>query len=530
MLLGGRVTDGNMVLRGNLGRWTCRWDLPMGAVMRDVREKAHHQVIIVGTGFAGLGMAIRLRQHGMTDFVVLERATDVGGTWRDNRYPGCACDVPSQLYSFSFELNPSWSRNFSAQQEIWDYLRRCSDSHGLHPHIRFQHEVVDAVWDHLQRRWRVRTNCGELTSDVLITGTGALSEPKIPDIPGLETFQGKVFHSARWDVDYDLRGRRVAVVGTGASAIQFIPQIQPEVASLTLFQRTPAWIMPRSVRKIRGFEQKVYRAVPALQRLVRAAIYCGRESLVPGFAVNPRLLKVAELIARAHLRRQVADRALRAKLIPGYTIGCKRILISNDYLPALTRPNVDVVPSGVAKVGADWVQGADGTRRTVDAIIFGTGFHVTDMPMASWIRGLDGRTLAEVWSGGAQAHRGTTVAGFPNLFILVGPNTGLGHTSLIYMIESQVAYTIGALRHLARTGAAALEVRPEAQLAYNQTVQRSMKGTVWTAGGCESWYLDAHGNNTTLWPTFTWRFRGATRRFQPTEYRLHEHISQRAAV
>ncbi|MGH3765880.1 MAG: flavin-containing monooxygenase [Pseudonocardiaceae bacterium] len=484
-------------------------------------EKTHHHVVIIGTGFAGLGMGIGLQQHGMTDFVLLERAGDVGGTWRDNRYPGCACDVPSQLYSFSFELNPSWSRSFSGQEEIWDYLRRCADRYGVRPHIRFHHDVLDAAWDHPRSRWRVRTNCGELTCDVLITATGALSEPNIPDIPGLATFRGAVFHSARWALDYNFRNRRVAVVGTGASAIQFVPQIQPEVASLTLFQRTPAWIMPRGERDIGGLERRVYRTLPALQRLVRAGIYCGRESLVPGFAVSPRLLKPAELIARAHLRRQVPDPALRAKLTPGYAIGCKRILISNDFLPALTRPNVKVVTSPLAEVGADWVQAADGTRSSADAIVFATGFQVTDAPIATRIRGRDGRTLAQTWSGGAQAHRGTTIAGFPNLFMLVGPNTGLGHTSLIYMIESQVAYTLDALRYLRRCGAAAVEVRPEAQVAYNQAVQRRMARTVWTSGGCTSWYLNAHGRNTTLWPTFTWRFRRATRKFDPTEYQIH---------
>ncbi|MGH3754527.1 MAG: flavin-containing monooxygenase [Pseudonocardiaceae bacterium] len=493
-------------------------------------EQAHHRVIVIGTGFAGLGMAIRLRQQKMTDFVVLERAADVGGTWRDNSYPGCACDVPSQLYSFSFELNPSWSRSFSGQQEIWDYLRHCADRYGLRPHIRFHHEVLEAAWDHAGRRWRVRTNRGELTCDVLITGTGALSDPSVPDIPGMECFQGKVFHSARWDADYDLRGRRVAVVGTGASAIQFVPQIQPKVASLTLFQRTPPWIMPRGDRGIRAFEQRLYRAAPGLQRLVRAGIYCGRESLVPGFAVNPRLLRVAEVIARAHLRRQVPDPALRASLTPDYAIGCKRILISNDYLPSLTRPNVDLVSSGLARAGVDWVQAADGTRRVVDAVIFGTGFHVTDMPIAARIRGREAKTLADVWSHGAQAHRGTTVAGFPNLFMLVGPNTGLGHSSMIYMIECQVAYTIDALRYLRRTGAAAVEVRPQAQAAYNEAVQRRMDGTVWTSGGCASWYLDTHGHNTTLWPTFTWRFRQATRRFQPAEYTAHQRVAQPVAA
>ncbi|MGH3902821.1 MAG: flavin-containing monooxygenase [Pseudonocardiaceae bacterium] len=493
-------------------------------------ERTHHHVIVVGTGFAGLGMAIRLRQESMTDFVVLERAGDVGGTWRDNGYPGCACDVPSHLYSFSFELNPAWSRSFSSRQEIWDYLRHCTDRYGVRPHIRFHHEVLDAAWDHEQRRWRVRTSRGELTSDVLVTGTGALSDPAIPDIPGLDSFRGAVFHSAQWDHDYDLRGRRVAVVGTGASAIQFVPQIQPVVDSLTVFQRTPPWILPRNDRDNSAVEHKLYRAVPGLQRLTRAGIYWARELAVPGFTNNPRLLKVAELIARRHLRRHVPDPALRAKLTPDYAIGCKRILLSSDYLPALAKSNVDFVASGVAEAGPDWVRAADGARREVDAVIFGTGFHVTDMPVAARIRGRHGRTLAEQWSEGAQAHRGTTVAGFPNLFILVGPNTGLGHTSMIYMIESQVAYTVAALRYLRRSGATAVEVRPQAQSAYNDAVQSRMDRTVWNAGGCVSWYLDAQGRNTTLWPTFTWRFRRATRTFQPAEYTVYEQVTEPATA
>ncbi|MFN2495892.1 MAG: flavin-containing monooxygenase, partial [Pseudonocardiaceae bacterium] len=276
-------------------------------------RRTHHHVIVVGTGFAGLGMAIRLRQEGLTDFVVLERAGDVGGTWRDNNYPGCACDVPAQLYSFSFALNPSWSRNFSGQREIWDYLRHCTDRYGVRPHIRFHHEVLDAAWDHLQRRWQVRTSRGELTCDVLVTGTGALSDPSIPDIPGLDCFQGAVFHSARWDHDHDLRDRHVAVIGTGASAIQFVPRIQPAVASLTIFQRTAPWILPRTDRDSRAVERTLYRAMPGLQRLVRAGIYWSREASVPGFVRHPRLLKVAELIARAHLRRQIPDPVLRAR-------------------------------------------------------------------------------------------------------------------------------------------------------------------------------------------------------------------------
>lgn len=495
-----------------------------------MRHQTHHRVIVVGSGFSGLGMAIRLRRQGITDFVVLERAGDVGGTWRDNSYPGCACDVPSHLYSFSFAPNPAWSRRFSGQREIWDYLRQCTDRYGVQPHIRFHHEVLDATWDHAQRRWRVRTDQGDLTAEVLVTGTGPLSDPVIPDIRGLASFRGRVFHSARWDHGYELRDRRVAVVGTGASAIQFVPRIQPQVAELTLFQRTPPWILPKSNRANTGVEHVLYRAAPSLQRLVRAVGYTSRELSVPGFANHPRLLKVAELQARRQLRRQIPDPVLRARLTPDYAIGCKRILLSSDYLPALTRPNVTVVPAGLAEVGADWVRGADGTRRQADTIIFGTGFHVTDLPIAARIRGRDGRTLAEAWSAGMQAHRGTTVAGFPNLFMLVGPNTGLGHNSMIYMIESQLTYIMDALGYLRRTGARAVEVRPQAQAAYNDALRSHLDGSVWTTGGCASWYLDAQGRNVALWPTFSWLFRLATRRFRAAEYRIYRHVGAAVAA
>ncbi|MQA15685.1 MAG: NAD(P)-binding protein [Pseudonocardiaceae bacterium] len=492
--------------------------------------REHHRVIVVGTGFAGIGMAIRLRERGITDFVVLERAGDIGGTWRDNTYPGAACDVPSHLYSFSFALNPAWSRSFSGQQEIWDYLQRCTDAYGVRPHLRLHHEVLDASWDHDARRWHVRTNRGGLTADILVTGTGALSEPSTPDIPGLESFQGSVFHSAQWDHSHDLSGRRVAVIGTGASAIQFVPEIQPEVESLTVFQRTPPWVIPRLDRDLTGAEKALYRAAPRLQQLVRAAIYWARESYVLGFSFNRRLMKAAELIARRQLRRQVPDEAVRATLTPDYTIGCKRILISSDYYPAIMKSNVDVVTSGITEIGPRSVCTGDGAEREVDTIIFGTGFHVTDMPVASRIRGREGRCLAETWADSAQAHRGTTVAGFPNLFMLVGPNTGLGHTSMVYMIESQVSYVLDALRHLERSGAAAVEARLPAQVAYNESVQERMRDTVWTTGGCASWYLDARGRNTTLWPSFSWQFRRATRRFEPAEYVEHERVPEHAAA
>ena len=479
------------------------------------------RVLIIGTGFAGLGMAVRLKQAGLDEFVVLERAGEVGGTWRDNTYPGAACDVPSHLYSFSFAPNPDWSRSFSPQGEIQEYLRRTATDFGVRPHIRFHHEVLGATWDDGAQRWWVRTNQGDFEAAVLVSATGALSDPAIPALPGLDRFEGTVFHSARWRHDHDLTGERVAVVGTGASANQFVPQIQPQVGNLTVFQRTPPWILPRWDRPFRPAEQWAFRHLPLVQRLARAGIYWSREQMVAGFVLAPNLMAVAERMARKHLERAVADPALRAKLTPDYRIGCKRILISNDYLPSLTKPNVDVVASGLVEVRPRSVVAADGTEREVDTIIFGTGFHVTDIPVADRISGRDGVTLKDRWADGMKAYKGTAVAGFPNLFLLVGPNTGLGHSSQVFMIESQIAYAVDAVRHIEQTGAV-VEVREEAETSWDDSVQRAMGRTVWTTGGCASWYLDDRGRNTTLWPGATWRFRRHTARFDADAYRVIE--------
>lgn len=482
-------------------------------------QESDVRVAIIGSGFGGLGTAIRLKQQGMHDFVVLERAGDVGGTWRDNTYPGCACDVQSHLYSFSFAPNPDWSRSFSPQPEIQTYLQRCAREFGILPHVRFHHEVTDARWDDGARRWRIRTSAGPLIARVLVMAAGALSDPVIPDLPGLDRFQGRAFHSARWDHGYDLRGKRVAVVGTGASAIQFIPQIQPLVGQLHVFQRTPPWILPRHQRDLGARERGLFRRVPAAQKAARGAIYLAREAFVLAFR-NPGAMRVAQRVALRHLRQSIPDPALRKKLTPDWTMGCKRILLSNDYLPALAQPNVQVVTDAVTEVRAHSVVTADGTERPVDAIIFGTGFQPTDPPLARHTRGRDGRTLAQVWGGSPRAHVGTTVAGFPNLFMLMGPNTGLGHTSVVYMIEAQIEHLLGALRHMRAHGIAAMEPRPDAQDAFVDAIDRRMTGTVWTSGGCRSWYLDATGRNSTLWPDFTWRFRRRVARFEPAEYAM----------
>lgn len=480
----------------------------------------HVRIAIIGSGFGGIGLGVRLRQAGQTDFVILERAGDVGGTWRDNTYPGCACDVPSHLYSFSFAPNPHWPRSFSGQPHIRAYLEDVTDRFGLRPHIRTGHEVVEARWDPAQLRWTVRTTATTYTCDILVSAAGALADPVIPDIPGLDGFPGQVFHSSRWNHDHDLAGERVAVIGTGASAIQIIPAIQPLVQRLVVFQRTPAWVMPRADRPITRLEQWLFRTIPATQKLARAGVYLTRESMVGAFVRYPALLQAATVVARAHLRRAVRDPELRAKLTPDYVMGCKRILLSNDYYPALSRPNVDVVASGLQEVRGSALVAADGTTHDVDTVVFATGFHVTDMPIANRIYDGAGRSLADHWRDGMSALRGTTVTGFPNFFLIVGPNTGLGHSSMIYMIESQLNYILSALRHLDSTGSAALEPRRSAQDAWNARLQQRMRRTVWARGGCASWYLDARGCNTTLWPGSTLSFRAATRRIDPAEYHL----------
>jgi cation diffusion facilitator CzcD-associated flavoprotein CzcO len=480
----------------------------------------HVDVAIVGAGFAGLGMAIKLQQAGREDFLVLEQASEVGGTWEANTYPGCQCDVPSNLYSFSFAPNPDWSRTFALQPEIWAYLRRVADQFGLRPKLRLGCELLNAEWVEAERRWRLQTSRGAITARVLVAAMGGLSAPSVPDIPGFESFEGAAFHTARWNSDHDLRGRRVAVVGTGASAVQVVPRIQPEVERLTVFQRTPSWILPHPGRPVRPRERRLFKLLPPLQRAVRGAVYWARETYVLGFK-RLRFSFAPRRVALRHLERQVADPELRRRLTPDYEIGCKRILLSDEYYPALQQPNVELVAGAVSEIRPGSVLTADGHEHEVDTIVWGTGFKVTEMPVGEHIRGRGGRLLGDVWrQSGLQALRGTTVAGFPNLFLLVGPNTLLGHNSVVFIIESQLAYVLDALRAMDERGATVVHTRAEAQAAFNETVQRRMRGTVWVDGGCSSWYIDEHGRNTTLWPGTSWSFRQALRRFDPAEHLL----------
>jgi cyclohexanone monooxygenase len=481
--------------------------------MRDV------EVLVAGGGFSGLGAAIKLTRAGRRDFVVIERGSEVGGTWRDNTYPGAACDVPSHLYSYSFELNPNWSRSFSDGWEIQQYLRGVAAKYRVLDKFMFDCELLSAYWDAATRRWMVETSRGEYSAKVFVSAIGALCEPALPDIKGIDTFTGEIFHSARWNHEVDLAGQRVALIGTGASAIQIGPEIAPKVSHLDVYQRTAPWIVPRRDRTYPKLESLAYKHIPGLQRLARTLIYWGRETFVFGFAINPRLTAPARKLALGNIARGVKDPALRRAVTPNFQIGCKRILLSNDWYPMLERPDVDLVTDGIAELRGDTIVSADGTERQVDAIVVATGFHVTDSPAYDKIKGADGRTIGEVWRAeGMQAYKGSTLAGFPNLFFLIGPNTALGHNSMVLMIESQLNYLMDALRTMDEHGLATLEVRREDQESYNAHLQKRMERTIWTTGGCASWYLDARGRNTTVWPGFTFTFRQLTRRFDHAAY------------
>jgi cation diffusion facilitator CzcD-associated flavoprotein CzcO len=489
----------------------------------DGRSPKHTNVAIVGTGFSGIGMAIKLKKAGRTDFLVFEKAGDVGGTWRDNHYPGIACDVPSNLYSFSFALNPNWSKSYSPGPEILDYIRATAKKYGILPFIKFNHAVTEARWDDAAQLWHLQTPAGPYTANVVIGAMGPLSEPQIPKLPGIENFKGKMFHSQQWDHDYELAGKRVAVVGTGASAIQFVPQIQPEVAELHLYQRTAPWVMPRSERKVSRFEHALFKLLPFTQKLVRASVYSFLEIRVIGFVKYQGMMKLIQKVAEVHLRRQVPDRELRKKITPDYLIGCKRILLANNYYPALAQDNVEVITEGVTEVREHSVVSADGTEREVDAIIWGTGFYVTRNPAWDNLFGRDGRSLSATWEKtGMESYLGSVIPNFPNLFMIVGPNTGLGHSSMVYMIESNIEYVASALKFIEANDVASVEVKREAVDEFEKKIHSHMKDTVWTSGGCASWYIDENGRNTTLWPGFTFQFRRDCKNFDPSKLMVRD--------
>ncbi|HEY7012799.1 MAG TPA: NAD(P)/FAD-dependent oxidoreductase [Streptosporangiaceae bacterium] len=482
-------------------------------------ERNDPGLIIIGSGFAGLCMAIRLKQAGYHDFVILEKNDDLGGTWRDNKYPGCACDVPSHMYSFSFELNPSWSRMFAPQAEIWEYMRRSADQHGIAAHLRFGRSVERMEWDDTARLWRIATATGEAyTARAVVSGIGALHVPSVPEIPGAGQFAGPAFHSALWDESCDLSGKRVAVIGTGASAVQFIPAIAKQAAQVHVFQRTPPWIHPRPDFEIPPAVRALFAAAPPVMRAFRDGVYWLLEARAAGFAVHPRLMTPLRWMAERHLERQVGDPALRAKLTPDYTIGCKRILLSSDYYPALNRPNVGLVTEPVARISERGLVCAGGSSYDADVIIYGTGFKTVEAIAELNVAGRDGVKLQDVWRDGIEAYHGITVTGFPNFFLLLGPNTGLGHNSVIFMIESQVRHVLSCLRLLAADGGETIEVKASALRRFNDGIQRRLRRAVWSEGGCTSWYLDADGVNRALWPGFSFEYWARTRRARRADY------------
>lgn len=469
----------------------------------------HVRVAVVGAGFSGLGMATRLAERGEERYVVLERAADVGGTWRDNRYPGCACDVPSRLYSFSFRQNPYWTRDFAEASEIWRYLRDCADQHGIRDHLELGADLAAAAWDEGLRRWTLTLADGrQWTADAVVLGVGALHQPALPDIEGLSDFGGRLIHTADWPERDGLGGARVAVIGTGASAVQVVPELARRVARLHVFQRTPAWVLPKQDRLWSARRQRAFAAVPALQRIVRWGTYLQLESRVLAFSRFPQAMRVVEAVSRRHLARSVADPELQRRLTPDYTIGCKRILVSNDYWPAFERENVELVTDPIVRVEPDAVITHGGARHKVDAIVLGTGFTVTGSFDRMEITGRGGLRLADAWSEGMRSNLGVTVAGFPELYILLGPNTGLGHSSVILMIEAATGYV---LRCLDRSVAIPHVTTRVAQERFAAEMAARSRRTVW-ASGCRSWYLDQFGRNSFLWPGSTASYWWRTRR------------------
>ena len=477
-----------------------------------------YDTLIVGAGISGIGLGIRLKEAGFDNFVILEKAADLGGTWRDNTYPGCACDVPSALYSYSFAQKPDWTRAFAGQAEILDYVRDTAERYDIPASIRFNQAVERAQWRESQNLWEVQTADQLYLARTVVACSGYLHEPIIPAIPGLENFAGKLFHSSRWDHDHDLTGERVAVVGTGASAIQFVPEIQPKTQHLTLFQRTPQWVLPKPDHSIPKIEENFFR-LPFTLSAWRKMLYGGFETFGICFR-RPTLLRQIQKLGLAHLKVAIKDATLRAKLTPDYTLGCKRVLMSNNYYPTLNQPNVDVFHTGLKEVRGKTLVGQDGSECEVDTVILGTGFFVTEPPIANHIFNDAGQSLSQMWEDGMQAYRGTTINGLPNAFMVLGPNLGIGHNSAFIVIEAQINYIVSTLKTMREQQLDRIEVKAEVQQQYNRKVQKDLQGTVWNTGGCSSYYLDKNGLNSVGFPWSTLEMQRLLKTFDADNYTL----------
>lgn len=479
---------------------------------------AIHSVVIIGAGFGGLGMAIRLKAQGQDDIVIIEKGSDVGGCWRDNTYPGAACDVPSHLYSYSFERHYPWSRRFAPQSEIFAYQQHCARKYDVYRHMRFNTEVEKASFDEAQGVWKITlTNDETIFARILITATGQLNQPAYPKMPGIHDFKGAHFHSSRWDNSVDLKGKTVAVIGTGASAIQFVPEVAKVAGKVMLFQRSAAHVLAKPDRAYSEREHRILKKFPITQTLDRLKIYIANEARVLGFTSLQKAMALFEWQFKQQLKKFIKDPELREKLTPDYPIGCKRILMSNDYYPALAQNHVEVINQGISEVTATGVVDSEGKHHDVDVIIYGTGFQATDFLTPMTITGRDGIALNDAWKDGAEAYLGITVNGFPNLFMLYGPNTNLGHNSIIYMLESQIHYVQQCIAAIDSQKLRSLEVRSLVQTNFNDRVQSKISDTVWNKG-CHSWYKTESGKNTNNWPGFTFNYRRQTDKLDLNDY------------
>jgi cation diffusion facilitator CzcD-associated flavoprotein CzcO len=478
-----------------------------------------HRVAIIGAGFGGIGMAVALKQAGIDDFVVLDRAEDLGGTWRDNSYPGLRCDVPSHLYSYSFR-SWRWSRRFPPREEILGYMRGVVAENDLDPHFRFGSGVISAEFDEPAAVWNLALDDGTtLEASAVVCAVGQLGRPALPDIPGRDSFGGPSWHSGQWNHDVDLAGRRVAVIGTGASAIQFVPEIARTAGHVDVYQRTPPYVLPKMDRPYRTAEQVFYDRVPAVRKADRLRIFLYGELLTSGFVVSQKMLAGPMQLWRRQLNGQIADPELRAKCVPDYVMGCKRVVFSNDWYRTLARPNVSLVTDEIERIAPEGVVTADGATRPADVIVYGTGYKSVEFLAPMTITGLDGWRLQDAWRDGAEAYLGISVSGFPNFFVLYGPNTNLGGNSIIYMLEGQIGYVLGAIQALDAERLSWLDVRPDVQEKFNRWVQSASRKTVWETG-CHSWYTTATGRNTNNWPGHTFMYRYRVRNFDLGVYRV----------
>ncbi len=476
-------------------------------------------VLVIGGGYSGIGAAIRLKASAIDDFIVIEKAHKLGGTWRENTYPMAGADTPSIIYSFSFARNPDWDYTFALQPQIERYLDETAELFGVTEHAQFNTEAVNGTWDEDDARWVIETNRGTIRAKYVIACSGPMHEAAFPEIPGVESFSGEAFHTSRWDHSVDLSGKRVAVIGTGASAIQYVPVIQKQVGELILFQRTAPWVMPRLNRRARPWKKALYRRFPAINRRVADLVYAGSEGL-QWLERRPARMKLLEAIGRWNINRQVNDPALRRQLTPNWAMGCKRILFSNDWYPAITAENAKIVASGVASIDATGLVDSSGGHHEADVIIYSTGFRVTDPDIAKRVRGRNGELLADHWQGSPFAYQSVAVAGYPNAFILLGPNVGNGHGSVTTLVELLSDYIVRGIETAQRIGARSIEPRADVQKKWNDEVQRALEGTVWNDGGCSSYYIDATGRNSAIYPWTTIRFRRDTERFELGDYEV----------